>query len=357
MGPDLTLGYVVGQRRAADAAAAREMRAVTHWADLHRVGRVGSVDPVTEDALTRTVEGMRATASHAGLERQLRLAGEGAFAVDEFAVADLATALGMSEAAGRAYVGQSLELRDRLPSCWAKVMDGTLPAWKGRRIAEQTIPSKPAVAAAVDANLAPFAGRMTITRITRAVEAAILRHDPELAAERDAAAKEKRGAWLEDHLDGTTDVNAVLDTPDAHALDHALDRVATTLGDLGDTDTRDVRRAKAFGVLADPQYAMDLEAAADSTGDGPDGSPTRRARRPRREVPTLHVHLHLDAVQARGVEEPGAPTPAQALIARVDRSGRRLGARTQATIERWLAGLVPGAAVTVTPVVDLTHPQ
>jgi hypothetical protein len=68
-------------------------------------------------------------------------------------------------------------------------MDGTLPAWKGRKIAEQTIPLKPEVAAAVDANLAPFAGRMTITRITRAVEAAILRHDPELAAERQAVAK------------------------------------------------------------------------------------------------------------------------------------------------------------------------
>ena len=72
------------------------------------------------------------------------------------------------------------------------------------------------------------------------------------------AAAEKRGAWFDDRLDGTTDLSAVLDTPDAHVLDHALDTVATTLGRLGDRGGRDVRRARALGVLADPQYALDL---------------------------------------------------------------------------------------------------
>ncbi len=32
-----TLGFVVGRRRRLDPAAAEELRAVTHWADLHRV--------------------------------------------------------------------------------------------------------------------------------------------------------------------------------------------------------------------------------------------------------------------------------------------------------------------------------
>lgn len=357
MGVDLTLAYLVGQRRDADAAAAREMRAVTHWADLHRVFHVGAVDPVTEEMLTATPEAMRVPAAPAGLERQLRLAGEGAFAVDEFAVADLATALGMSEAAGRAYVGQSLELRDRLPRCWARVMEGRLPAWKGRRIAELTIPLKPEVARDVDAQLAPFAGRMTLGRILRAVEASILRHDPELAAEREEAAAERRGVWLEDHVDGTTDVSAVLDTPDAHALEHALDRVATTLGDLGDTGTRDVRRARALGVLADPQFALDLESTADAAAADPEATPRAawRARRPRRDAPTIQVHLHLDALQAFGMDQPADPIPAQAMLARVDRRGRRLGARTMETVVRWLAGLTPGSHLSVTPVVDLTE--
>ena len=103
------------------------------------------------------------------------------------------------------------------------------------------------------------------------MDAAILRHDPDLAAEREDAAAEKRGAWFDDHLDGTTDLSALLDTPDAHALDHALDTVATTLGHLGDRDTRDVRRARALGVLADPQYALDL---TDIASPSPPTAPT-----------------------------------------------------------------------------------
>ena len=101
------------------------------------------------------------------------------------------------------------------------------------------------------------------------MDAAILRHDPDLAKEREDAAAEKRGAWFEDRLDGTTDLNALLDTPDAHALDHALDTLATTLGALGDRDARDVRRARALGVLADPQYTLDLTDMAT-----PDNTPT-----------------------------------------------------------------------------------
>ena len=41
-------------------------------------------------------------------------------------------------------------------------------------------------------------------------------------------------------------------------------------------------------------------------------------------------------------------------LVRVDRAGLRLGARTTATLERWLAGLTPGTRLTVTPVIDQT---
>ena len=49
-----TLGFVVERRRRADAASAEELRAVTHWADLHRVGpdELGAVDPEIGDAVT-----------------------------------------------------------------------------------------------------------------------------------------------------------------------------------------------------------------------------------------------------------------------------------------------------------------
>ena len=128
-----TLALVAAERRRQDEAAARELRAVAHWADLHRVvdGTVGAVDP------------MLAHPGHdplLGREGELRLLGEGAFTVQEFAVTQLASTLGMSERAARSYVGQTLELRERLPRLWGRVMDNELPAWKGRQIAGETIP-------------------------------------------------------------------------------------------------------------------------------------------------------------------------------------------------------------------------
>ena len=297
-----TLSFVTGRRRAVDLAAAQELEGVAHWADLHRIGGLGSIDSEILDSMT-IAEQLAAEADRRGVEGMLRLAGQGAFMVEEYAVAELATALGLNEPAGRAYVGQAVELRDRLPRCWAQVMAGTLPAWKARQIAERTIPLADETAAAVDASLAPFAGRLTLTRIIRAVDAAILRHQPDLAAERDAEAAEKRGVWLDDGLDGTSSLNARMDTPDAAALDHAVDQMATTLGRLGDTDSRDVRRARALGVLADPQYALDLDATADRAGAGDvTGTTGVRAKPPARQVPTLHVHLHTDALAGFGLD-------------------------------------------------------
>ena len=406
LGLDATdaLGWVVGQRRAQDLAAARELRGVAHWADLHRVGRadiargfIGAAHPDVSDSFARSAGFVKQAVAENGVEGVLRSAGEGAFMVEEYAVSELATALGLGEHAGRAYVGQAVELRERLPRCWAKVMAGALPAWKARRIAERTIPLHAATAAAVDSSLAPFAGKLSTGRIDRAVDAAILRHEPDLTAERDAAAAEKRGVWFEDRLDGTTDLAGLLDTPDACALDHALDTMATTLGQLGDTDRRDVRRARALGALADPQYALDLartaqqhaeQQAQERAGQGaPVTGAQRPARpaRPTRQVPTLHLHLHLDALRTlitNGDPESGPQTGPQtgpvsgpdtacgassdraeiademaddvADLIRVDRAGLRLGARTTATLERWLTGLTPGTRLTITPVIDQT---
>ena len=327
-----TLRFVLERRRRQDAAAAEELLAVAHWADLHRVRHVGAV----HSDIARTLD-QEATAL--GLEGELRLAGQGAFGVCEFAVAELATGLGMSEAAGRAYVGQALELRDRLPRCFHRVVAGDLPAWKARRIAEQTVPLTAEAAAWVDGQLAPFAARISLARVLRAVDAAVLRFDPEEADRRAVAAAERRGVWLEDRIDGTTAVNAVTSTPDAWAFDAALDEVATSLRRLGDPDPEQVRRAKAVGVLADPQYALALT-GPDTAEDLGEAAGTGG--------PVLHVHVHVDAVEGPGDDG------ATGLVARLS-GGREPGARAVETVRRWISELRPGATVGVTPVVDLTE--
>ena len=190
-------------------------------------------------------------------------------------------------------------------------------------------------------------------------------------------------------------------------MNHALDTVATTLGRLGDRDPRDVRRARALGVLADPQHALDLDDTAHATeptgdrepadkatstdhgasahrsesgadgGDGGDGgeSPSEpeahlgtALRRTKWLSPTLHIHLHLDALHTtEHCETAAGPTTndtdseiagqSEPLVhlGRVDKAGRQLGARSLAVIERWIAGLTPGTRLRVTPVVDLTE--
>ena len=237
----------------------------------------------------------------------------------EFAVAELAAALGLSEPAGRAYVGQAVELRDRLPRCWDRVMAGTLPAWKARQIAEHTIALTADAADWVDAHLAPFAARISLGRVLRAVDAAVLRFDPDEARRRAAAAAENRGVWLEERIDGTTTITAVTDTPDAVAFDTTVDAVASGLRRLGDPDPHDVRRAKAVGVLADPQYALAVthpEGSDPDPDDGPDTGP-RSTGSPGTGGPVIHVHLHTDALTgsvhadnaAAVARVTGVPTP------------------------------------------------
>ncbi len=331
LGPGPTLAFVTEQRRRQDHAAAEELRGVAAWADHHRVDYVGSIDDEVAEIVSRPRPGVGDTLL--GLEGELRLAGQGAFRVCEFAVCELAAALGMSEPAARAYVGQALELRDRLPRLWDAVMAGVLPAWKARKIAAETIPLSAAAADEVDRHLAPFAHKLSFGRILKAVDAAVLRHDPDLAAARAADAAEKRGVWVEDHLDGTSTINAVANTTDAAAFDLALDTVASDLAALGDTDSTDVRRAKALGVLADPQLALDLRGYAQQPDAQQSGQTAAR-----RGGATIHVHLHTDAVETKTG------------TARVT----GYGPRSFDAVQRWLADLAPGTAVTVTPVVDLT---
>ena len=244
-----------------------------HFADLHPVvpggQRAGYGDP-----------GLRVGDGHGGdlgSERYGPLAGAGTPAVAEFAPEELAAALGVGGHAAKALIGEALELRHRLPRLWALVQAGRLQAWKARAVATETIAVSPTAAGFVDRHLAHLAARNRIPGpgpLARLVHEALLRCDPEVAAAREHAALDKRGVWAS-HRESTatTTLTIVADTPDALAFEHTVTEVATGLGALGDPDPLDVRRARAIGVLADPQRCLDL-----LTGPGSRPLDRRRTR-------------------------------------------------------------------------------
>ena len=352
------LAGVREQHRAALACQAAELEGVVAWADLHLLQTPVDVPEVSGP-------GPR------GTEGALFLAGPGAHGVEEFAVCDLATTLGMSERAARMYVGEALELRDRLPRLYAATLDGILPAWRARQIARQTRTLSPEVAAYVDAHLAPFAHKVNGTRVTRAVEAALLHCDPEAAKHRAAEAAEKRHVSVEDHLGGISTLTAILRTPEAVALEQRIFIVAEWFAILGDTDPLGVRQSKALALLADPQAALDFEQQAwdhvraqqptpedvpvadDPADDEPTedaslvecGEPASRVSRPTTtktgSASVFHLHVHLSEAAVGGLSP----------VVRVEGPGRRF-AVPLAAVEQWLAEVTPGTTLKITPVVD-----
>ena len=88
----------------------------------------------------------------------------------------------------------------------------------------------------------------------------------------------------------TTDVFMTLDTPDAELFDQTISRIAHELHALGDTDDHRRPPGRAVGILADPQYALDLHlrqrrAPHPTTGTGShEPLPTPHPRRPRPET-------------------------------------------------------------------------
>ena len=151
----------VTDRAAADAAEARLLSAR------------GAPGP------TCTPPSRSTTRPPATATRRSPVAGPGAPLVAEFAVAEFAAAVGLPTETGKAYLGEALELRHRLPKTWARVRAGDLPAWRARRIARATIALSVAAAGFVDDQVAPFAHRIRPSGVDRLVEEAIVRFMPD----------------------------------------------------------------------------------------------------------------------------------------------------------------------------------
>src|SRR4051795_11316940 len=282
------LAVARGARAAANAAEAQVLADAVEWAHLHQVNDL-------DLAATVLVE-------H-GHDTGIPIAGPGAPLVSEFAVAEFASALGLSAGAGRNLVGHALELAHRLPKVWARVQAGSLAPWRARRIAEQTLALSMEAAEYVDQMLAPFAHRTGPAQTQRLVEEAIARYMPAYAAQqRDRAAEQRYFSIDHDQVSfaGTSRVHGELDLADALDLEDAVRVGAEQLKALGNDESLDVRRSLAVGMLARGQEALELgvvstdcSQARCSTTEDSGRCPTTGSGR---QV-ILYLHLSEDALR------------------------------------------------------------
>ena len=207
------------------------------------------------------------------------LAGPGAPWVAEFAPVDLAAALGITHDAGRQLIADALELAHRLPRLWKRVLAGEVPVWRARLIARETTDLSVKAALFADRLIAATPRRIGQVKAAQLVQEARLYFDPDRALADEEEALTKRGVWLRHgSAPATTDITMTLDTPDALLFDQTVTRIAGDLRELGDTEDLEVRRARAVGILADPQYALDLL----SRPRGRSTQPPRRCHQPLR---------------------------------------------------------------------------
>ena len=220
---------------------------------------------------------------------------------------------------------------------------GAVPVWRARLIARETTDLSIEAALFADRLIAATPTRIGQVQAARLVQEARLYFDPDRGLAEEEQALTRRGVWLRHAgAPATTDVVMTLDTPDAWLFDQTLTRIAGDLHDLGDTETLEVRRARAVGILADPQHALDLLSGRDTAA-----APSHGART---GATNLYVHLtptDLAADLAADLPRPdGAP---------VLSSVEKLGAATTGLLTDWLTRFATaGTKITLRPVLDLS---
>jgi hypothetical protein len=291
------------------------LAAAAHWGDLH-----GDLDLD------------RSGVSLPGMEQLVRFGGEGTPKVAEFAPAELGAELGMSPFAAARLIADALDLRHRLPRLWARVLAGEVKPWMGRKAAEATRDVSVEVAAIVDRRVTRWAHSLSWGRLEAIIAAAVIAADPAAAEHKTRVAAQRLGVWVSQSSEhGIKDIFIRTEAPNAIWFDASIDRVADHLGSLGDTDTKDIRRAKAVGVLAQPQQALDLFHTAAATRAAPGPAPVDD-----RPPATLYIHLSEDSFTR---DEHG--------VARFE----GVGPVTIEQVKKWLGH----CQVAVKPVIDLAN--
>jgi Domain of unknown function (DUF222) len=221
-----TLAAAEANEHALITAETRRLQIAAHWADLH------PGEAVAQSRLP-------------GVERRVRLGGEGTPTVGDFAAAELGCVLRMSDGAASRLIGDALDLRHRLPLIWAAAGAGQVPAFQARRLASATRHLTAEQASWVDGRIAPSLGAVSWGRLQTLLEAAIYQADPDGAEQEAAYSAQERFVRLGRNSEhGLKLIIARAAAGDAIWFKATVDRIADILAKQGDTDTVEVRRSK-----------------------------------------------------------------------------------------------------------------
>ena len=285
-----------------------------------------------------------------GTERLMYWGGDGTPGVAEFCTLEVAAALRMSEESVRAHIAQSLAIRHRFPTVWARVMDGRTRVWQAWDIASETRDLPYFHALDLDLEIAPLLDSMSPRRLLELVKARVLDilrddaeelHDHHLGRRR-VDFHHSNGTGM-----GVADLSATVDAVDAEVLDRQLTRLAIILRQGGSTESLDVRRAQALGLLANPARALQLiqasltdqlpdSVAACPAAGAPDHACGMVTVDPDRLLPKAEIVVHISQTVLQD----------QAGVVRTEKWGPMLAG--------WAKDLLAHTRVTVRPVL---HPD
>ncbi|BCZ23530.1 HNH endonuclease signature motif containing protein [Mycobacterium senriense] len=166
--------------------------------------------------------------------------------------AEIAAALGISQALASSFLNYSRAMRNRLPKVGSALVSGDISYSTFQTIVFRTdLIDDADVIAAVDATLALRVKRwptMTRGRLAAAVDRVVARADRDaVRRRREHQAGREFSIW--DGGEGLSEVQATLFTTDARAVDARLNALAGTVCG-GDPRTLQQRRADAMGALA-----------------------------------------------------------------------------------------------------------
>lgn len=226
-------------------------------------------------------------------ERAVRLGADGCRLVGEFLPLEVAAIKGISVNAATWLIRDVLNLEARHPVLWDAVRAGHVAPFRAFQLAQLAAHYELTreQALTVDSGLAGKFGRIAwprLMRLARGLIAIVAADKIEAAAKAAREARFMRSAPVEDQP-LVTELWARLDTADAQQLEATVAALAKILAAEGDSESLDVRRAKALGILATPD-----KAAALLTGD----ATTAKKYRPRANV---FLHLSEEAVTGASV--------------------------------------------------------